>query len=71
MLKLSKITLDPGEIVLCDNCKEPLTDELAETSVMPGHYHQACASWIENQNDQSDVMAFMFEAQEYAKSKGE
>jgi hypothetical protein len=68
MLKLSKITLDPGEVVLCDHCKQPLTDEVAEIGT-PGYYHQSCAFDLTDIN--LDYMAFMDDAQEYAKSKGE
>lgn len=73
MLKLSKITLDPGEVVLCTYCQEPLTNELAEISTTPGYFHQACGLLTEHMNQTAGeyVQDFMSTAQEYARGKNE
>ena len=69
MIKVSKFTLDTGESSpVCVVCTKPIELELAESSVKSGYMHFWCASSLE---DNSDVMAFMDDAREYAKSKGE
>lgn len=72
MIKTSKFTLDPGEAEpICDYCREYIFDEVSETAIKPGYFHFSCATSIESDNDPTDYMAFMDDAREYAKSKGE
>jgi hypothetical protein len=72
MIKTSKFTLDPGETdPVCKHCYTFIKEELAETSARAGYFHLWCAQEIESDCDPSDYMAFMLEARDYAKSKGE
>jgi hypothetical protein len=72
MIKASKFTLDPGEAApQCGDCHKDIFDELAETSIKPGYFHVSCAIDVELCNDPTDHIAFIDDAREYAKSKGE
>jgi len=72
MIKTSKFTLDPGEPApYCTVCCKDIIDELAESSIKRGYFHLWCAQKITSGNDPTDYMAFMDDAREYTKSKGE